>query len=112
MKKSLITYDDFDKLDIRIGEIKEAAPVEKSTKLLSLMVDFGEDYGVVEILSGIAQYYTPDELVGKKIPFIANLEPRKMMGKFSNGMIMCADTEEKPTLFDIVSGVPNGTIVR
>lgn len=112
MKKPTITYDDFAKLDIRIGEVKEVKPVEKSEKLLELTVDFGEDYGQVTILSGIAKFYTPEELTGKKFPFIANLEPRKMMGKESNGMIMAADVAEKALLIPVDESAPNGSVLR
>ncbi len=112
MKKDLINYSDFQKLDIRVGQIKEATPVEKSTKLLQLQVDLGEEYGVVEILSGIAQFYTPEEIIGKKFPFLANLEPKAMMSKTSNGMIMAADAGDKPMLFPIDDSVPAGSIIR
>ena len=111
MKKDIIQYSDFQKLDLRIGEVKSAVPVEKSTKLLALMVDFGEDYGEVEILSGIAQWYTPEDLVGNKFVFLANLEPRAMMGKTSNGMIIAADAE-KPVLMKIENDIANGAAIR
>ncbi|MEO6508552.1 MAG: tRNA-binding protein [Patescibacteria group bacterium] len=112
MKKDLIQYSDFQKLDIRVGEIKSAQPVEKSTKLLHLMVDFGSDYGEVEILSGIAQWYQPDDLVGNKYLFLANLEPKAMMGKLSNGMIFGADVDEKAILILVSTDLPNGTSIR
>lgn len=112
MKKDLIQYPDFAKLDIRVGEVKECKPVEKSKKLLELTVDFGEDYGVTSILSGIAEYYKPEDISGKKFAFIANLEPRPMMGKVSNGMIMAADHEGKAVVIPLDPALPNGTIVR
>ncbi len=112
MKKSAITFGDFQKLDIRVGEIKTAEPVEGSTKLLFLQVDLGEDYGVVEIFSGIAKFYKPEELVGKKFPFLANLEPKQMMGKTSTGMIMAVDVDSKPVLLPVDSSIPPGEVVR
>ncbi len=112
MKKDLIQFADFLKLDFRVGEIKSAEPVEKSKKLLQLQVDLGEDYGVVEILSGIAEYYSPDELIGNKYIFLANLEPKQMMGKTSNGMIFAADHNDKAVLILVDKEVPNGTVLR
>jgi methionyl-tRNA synthetase len=107
MKKELIKYDDFDKLDLRVGEIKTAVNLEKSKKLLLLTVDFGEDYGIVEILAGIALSYTPEQLVGNKYIFVANLEPRPMMGKVSNGM-MLAGGDEITYLTQVSAEIPNG----
>lgn len=108
MKKELVNYDDFDKLDLRIGEVKTAENLEKSKKLLLLTVDFGEDYGMVEILTGIALQYTSEQLTGNKYIFVANLEPRPMMGKISNGM-MLAGGEETTYLTQVSADIPNGT---
>jgi methionyl-tRNA synthetase len=112
MKKDLIQYPDFQKLDIRIGEVKSAEHLEGSNKLLKLMVDLGPDYGEVQILSGIAKEYEPETLIGKKYPFIANLEPKPMMGTTSNGMICAADVEGKAVLIPVDSSIPNGTLIR
>lgn len=112
MKKDVIQYSDFQKLDMRVGEVKTAQPVEKSTKLLQLLVDFGSDYGEVEILSGIATWYKPEDLIENKYVFLANLEPKPMMGKVSNGMILAADYEEKPFLLSMPSEIVNGTSLR
>ncbi len=112
MKKELIQYPDFLKLDIRVGEVKSAEALEKSKKLILLIVDFGEDYGTVEILSGIAEFYTPELLIGNKYMFLANLDPKPMMGKVSNGMILAADYEEKAVLLPLDKSIPNGTIIR
>jgi methionyl-tRNA synthetase len=94
MKKPTVSYDTFAQLDFRVGEIMDAVPVEGSTKLLELTVDLGEDYGTATILSGIAAWYTPEQLKGKKTMFLANLEPRKMMGKTSEGMLVAIDSPE------------------
>lgn len=109
MKKPNCSYADFSKLDLRIGEIKNAAKLEGSEKLLVLLVDFGEDYGMVEILSGIAKLYAPEKLIGNKYLFIANLEPRKLMGRFSNGMIFATDTSPKFQLIKVPKKLKNGT---
>ena len=112
MKKDIINYFDFQKLDIRVGEIKSAVNVPGAKKLLELKVDFGIDYGEVTILSGIAEYYRPEKLVGKKYLFIANLEPKKLFGKESQGMILAVDYPKKPLLLNIKKTAANGTAVR
>jgi methionyl-tRNA synthetase len=86
------TIDDFGRLDIRVGKVTAAEKMEKSNKLLKLTVNSGLDTRT--ILSGIAQYYTPEEMVGKQVVFIANLAPRKMMGLESQGMILTASDKE------------------
>lgn len=91
MKKTNCTFADFLKLDIRVGQIISATAVEGSNKLLLLQVNLGEDYGTVEILSGIAKYITPEDLINKKVPVVANLEPKQMAGKISNGFILMGD---------------------
>jgi methionyl-tRNA synthetase len=87
--KPEVTIDDFSKLDIRIGNVLKAEKMEKSNKLLKLTVDTGVDQRTV--LSGIAQHYTPEEMVGKQVTLIANLAPRKIMGMESQGMILMAE---------------------
>lgn len=92
-----ITFEDFKKLDIRIGKIISAEHVDGSEKLLRLEVDFGEKDPTTglpagrQVLSGIAKFYTPEDLIGKLCPFITNLGPRKIMGMESQGVIMAAD---------------------
>lgn len=88
MKKNEVTYEDFTKLDIRVGEVKDAIPVEGSNKLLQLTVDLGDDYGIVTIRSGIAKYISPVKLIGNKYLFVANLAPRMIMGVVSQGMLL------------------------
>ena len=87
--KPEVTIDDFSKLDIRIGKVIAAVKMEKSNKLLKLTINSG--LGTRTILSGIAQRYSADEMVGKTVTFIANLAPRKMMGIESQGMILSAE---------------------
>lgn len=87
-----ITYDDFAKLDIRIGTITAIDVVENADKLLKLTVDLGEEKPR-QIISGIREYFAdPQELVGRQCPFVANLEPRVIRGLESQGMIMAAST--------------------
>ena len=77
MKKSLVDFTDFLKLDARAGEIKTALKVENSNKLLELTLDLGEEYGVVTILSGIAKFFALESLIGKKVPVLANISPKQ-----------------------------------
>jgi methionyl-tRNA synthetase len=82
-----IHYDDFKKLDIRIGTVRSAEKIEDTDKLLRLEVEF-KDGEIRQIVSGIAQYYAPEDMVGKQCPFVYNLEPRTIRGVESNGMIL------------------------
>ncbi|KXK11086.1 MAG: Methionine--tRNA ligase [Microgenomates bacterium OLB23] len=102
MKKAEISYDVFAQLDVRVGQIMSVQPVAGSKKLLELVVNLGEDYGEVTVLSGIAQWYTAEQLTGKKTLFLANLAPRPMMGKVSHGMLVALTNEENEAkLIDI-----------
>lgn len=112
MKKTSITFKDFTKLDFRVGEITDAVLVEDSNHLIKLVVDLGEDYGSVEILSGLYPAYTPQDLVGNKYLVLANLEPKKMAGLLSNGMILVADDPEKIKLIPLDKNLKNGTVIR
>ena len=112
MKKDAITFPDFMKLDFRIGKVLKCEKLENSEKLLELVVDLGPDYGEVAILTGLAQFYTPEDFIGKNFMFLANLEPKPMAGKVSNGMLFAADGPEKPILIEVSSEVVPGTILR
>lgn len=90
--KPEIVFDDFAKLDIRVGTVVAAEKMPKSDKLLKLTVNSGLDKRT--ILSGIAKHYSPEDLIGKQVTFIANLAPRKMMGLESNGMILMAEDKD------------------
>ena len=83
-----ITYDDFKKLDLRIGKIKEAELVAGSNNLVKLKVDIGSEER--QIVAGIAQRYKPEDLIGKEIVIVANLAPRMIRGLESNGMLLAA----------------------
>lgn len=108
--QTYIEYDDFKKIKIQVGEIISAEPVEKSEKLLKLIVKFGEEEK--QILSGIAKFITAEDLVGMKVPFVTNLAPRMMMGMESNGMILAAiDDEQNFSLMQFNSVVKSGTQV-
>ena len=90
-----INIDDFQKLDIRIGKVIEASEVGGSEKLIRCVVDFGPELGQRTIFSGIKKWYKPEDLVGKLLPYIVNLEPRKMFGEESQGMLLAAVSEEE-----------------
>ncbi len=89
---ALIEFDDFAKVDLRVALIKEAVKVEKSTKLLKLIVDAGEAEPR-QILAGISEHYAPEDLVGRRVVIVANLKPRKLMGMQSQGMVLAASDE-------------------
>lgn len=109
--KPIITIDDFAKIDLRVGEVIECVDKEGSEKLLRLTVDFGEE-GTRNILSGIKQFYKPEEIKGKQFVFVFNLAPRKMMGEESEGMILAAEGEKKPMPIKPRAKVPNGAKLR
>jgi len=110
----MITFEDFKKLEIRIGKIISAEWVENSNKLLKLRVDFGEPDlpSGRQILAGIAKFYEPESLVGKECPFAFNLEP-KMLGELeSQGMILAANMDGNPVLMHPDKEVPPGSVVK
>src|SRR3989338_8789528 len=98
MKKPTITFEDLLKLDIRAGKGIKAMIVENSSKLIELTVDLGEDYGQVTMFTGMQKWYQPLDFEGKTFIFVANLEPKKMMGRESQGMILAVDEEGQPLL--------------
>ena len=109
---NFIPYDDFAKLDIRIGTIVSVAVVENADKLLKLTVDLGEEESR-QIISGIREYFDDIEfLVGKQCPFVANLEPRVIRGLESQGMIMAASDDDIFALLLPHNSLPAGTKVN
>jgi len=111
MEKQNVTFADFLKLDIRIGEIKKCEIVENSNKLLRLQVDLGEELGSVTILTGLSKYYQPVDFEGKKFLFLINLAPKKMANEISSGMLFVANINDKPTIFPIDNSLPNGSFL-
>ncbi len=105
-----ITFDDFKKMDLRVAQIKECEDVPGADRLYKLIVDAGE---VRQIVAGIKPYYTKEELVGKKIILVANLEPRTLRGITSHGMLLAASTEDKSAVVLISPDkeIPNGAVV-
>jgi tRNA-binding EMAP/Myf-like protein len=129
-----IQFDDFAKVEIRIGKILSAEKVEGSDKLLKLEVDFGAEEVEVktmeqdkeggeqpkkeyipvkrQIIAGIAQYYAPEALIGKECPFAYNLAPRMLKGLESQGMILCPSGENGPVLLHPDKEVPPGAKIK
>ena len=107
--KTTIKYDDFSKLDIRVGLVTNCENVPKSDKLLKLEIDFGE-LGTRQILTGMAAWYKPEDFINKQFVFLINLEPRKMMGFESQGMLLSIgiDHEQKPIFINQASTAENG----
>jgi methionyl-tRNA synthetase len=110
---SYITIDDFAKVELRVGQILTAERIPKADKLLKFTIDLGEA-APRQILAGIAQYYEPEKLVGRKVIVVANLAPRKMRGLESQGMILAASVGEegRPVLAGFLEDAPNGTKLR
>jgi len=106
----MITFDDFKKLDIRIGKIISAEKVQGTDKLLKLEIDFSTEKR--HLVAGIADTYQPDQLIGREIPVLVNLEPRNIRGIESQGMILAADVDGKPVLLHPDREVPTGSIIR
>ena len=111
LNRDAIKFDNFDKVEIRVAEVKEVSKVDGSDKLLQFRLDAGDGEDR-QILSGIAKYYPNEqELVGKKVQIVANLKPRKMMGRISQGMILSAEHGDQLTLLTVDEKVPNGSLI-
>ena len=107
-----ISIEDFSKVEMRVGIIKSAEKIAGADRLLKVMVDIGDE--VRQVLAGIAQYYVPEDLVGRKVVVVANLAPRKMRGQESNGMIVAASVgpEGRPVLATFTEDVPAGARLK
>ena len=104
--KDYIEFEEFEKLDIRVGKVLECEKVPKSSKLLRFTLQVGSE--TRQILSGIAKFHKPEELIGKNVLFVANLKPRKMMGLESCGMILSAEFEDKLTVLTTLNDIQSG----
>jgi methionyl-tRNA synthetase len=106
----LMSFDDFQRLDLRVGVVKSAEKVEKSKKLLKLMVDIGAEERT--LVAGIAECYQPEDLVGRKVVVVANLQPAKIMGIESQGMILAAGDDDDIVLVTMAGEIAPGAKVR
>lgn len=105
-----IVYDEFAKVELRVAQIVAAEPVKKADKLLKLQLDLGSEQR--QVVSGIAQYYTPEQLVGRKVICVTNLKPVKLRGELSQGMILAASEGDALRLATVDGDMPNGAIVK
>jgi len=105
-----ITYDDFVKLDIRIAKILGTEKIPGKSKIIKGIIDLGEEKR--EVIIGGAEYYQPEDLVGKIVVVIANLEPRKIAGFESNAMLLAADVNDRPFWLTVSEDVPLGTKIK
>lgn len=107
-----ITIEDFAKVELRVGQVKSAEPVAGANKLLQLQVDIGDE--VRQIVAGIATVYKPESLIGRKVVVVTNLQPRKLRGVESNGMIVAASAgpDGSPVLAGFLEDVPVGAKLK
>lgn len=105
-----ISYDDFTKLDLRVAKIDSVEPIPGKSKIVKGVVDLGDEKRVVII--GGAEFYQPEDLVGKTVIIVANLEPKKLAGIESNAMLLAADVNDKPYWLTVVEDVPLGTKIK
>lgn len=105
-----ITIDDFTKVELRVAQVIEVVPVKKTDKLLKLRLDLG--YEKRQVVSGIAQHYKPEDLVGKKVICVTNLKPVKLRGELSQGMILAGSQDGVLSVATIDASIPNGSKVK
>ena len=106
-----VAFDDFMKIDLRVAEVLKAEKVKKADKLLKLQLDVGEEKR--QVISGIAEYYQPEDLIGKKVICVTNLKPVKLRGEMSEGMVLSGeDKEGNLSLATVEQSLPNGSIVK
>jgi methionyl-tRNA synthetase len=105
-----ISIEDFAKVQMRVGQILEAEKIEGSRKLLKLKVDIGDE--VRQLVAGIAEAYTPESLLNRKVVVVTNLKPARLMGVESNGMIVAASADGQPVLATFNEEVPNGALLK
>lgn len=106
-----ITFDDFSKVELRVAEITACEPIKKAKKLLKITTDDGSSTPR-QIVSGIAPWYKPEDLIGKSVVIVANLKPAKLCGEMSNGMLLAGDVSENDVKVLFVDGMPAGTKIR
>src|SRR5699024_1721597 len=109
--KKEITFDQFMETELKVAEVTEADRVKGADKLLRIQLDLGTESR--QVVSGIAEFYEPEDLVGKQVLCVTNLKPVKLRGEISEGMILCGEDEKgKLTLATIETPLPNGSLVK
>ncbi len=107
---SQVSYDDFAKLDLRVAKIIETEPIPGKSRIIKGIIDLGGDKR--DVIIGGAQYYQPEDLVGKVVVVIVNLEPKKMAGVESKAMLLAADVDDKPFWLTVNGDVPLGSPIK
>jgi len=110
MRMSIISYDDFTKLDIRVAKIVSTEKIPGKTRIIKGTIDLGEEKR--DVIIGGAEFYEPEDMVGRQVIVITNLEPKKMAGIESNAMLLAADVNNKPYWLTVNEDVPLGTQIK
>ena len=105
-----ITYDDFSKLELRVAKIDSVEKIPGKSKIVKGIIDLGSEKR--QVIIGGAEYYQPDDLVGKVVIAVTNLEPKKLAGIESNAMLLAADANDKPYWLTVADDVPLGTKIK
>ena len=105
-----ISYDDFLKLDLRVAQIESIEKIPGKTRIIKGLISLGEEKR--DVIIGGAEFYDPEELVGRLVIVITNLEPKKMAGVESNAMLLAADLNDKPFWLSVDNSVPPGTKIK
>ena len=107
---SNITYDDLTRMDLRVAKIVSTEPIPGKSRIIKGTIDLGDDKR--DVIIGGAQYYQPEDLIGKIVIVVANLEPKKMAGVESNAMLLAADVDDKPFWLTVSDEVPLGSPIK
>ena len=105
-----VTYDDFAKLDLRVAKIVSTESIQGKSRIIKGTIDLGDEKR--DVIIGGAQYYQPEDIVGKTVIVIANLEPKTMAGVESNAMLLAADVDDKPYWLTVTEDVPLGSPIK
>lgn len=105
-----ISYEDFAKLDLRVAKIDSVEPIVGKSKIVKGIIDLG--FEKRDVIIGGAEFYKPEDLIGKSVIVIANLEPKKLAGVESNAMLLAADVNDKPYWLTVTDEVPIGTKIK
>ena len=108
---STVSYDDFAKLDLRVAKIISTEPIEGKSRIIKGKIDLGGD-DQRDVIIGGAQYFQPDEIIGKTVIVLANLEPKTMAGVESNAMLLAADIDDKPYWLTVEEDIPLGSPIK
>ena len=106
----VISYDDFSKLDLRVAKIISTEKIPKKSRIIKGIISLGDEER--DVIIGGAQFYEPEDLIGKMVIVVANLEPKKMAGVKSNAMLLAADIDDKPFWLTVDDDVPEGTKIK